>query len=69
MDALAQLRPAAQGGGRFVNVSSGSAWGLAGGAVYGTVKMGVIGLTRSMAAEGADAGIRANVITPYAKTR
>jgi NAD(P)-dependent dehydrogenase (short-subunit alcohol dehydrogenase family) len=60
---------AAQGGGRFVNVSSGSAWGLAGGAVYGTVKMGVIGLTRSMAAEGADAGIRANVITPYAKTR
>jgi NAD(P)-dependent dehydrogenase (short-subunit alcohol dehydrogenase family) len=60
---------AAQGGGRFVNISSGSAWGLAGGAVYGMVKMGVIGLTRSMAAEGLDAGIRANVITPYAKTR
>src|ERR1700710_2652018 len=60
---------AAQGGGRFVNVSSGSAWGLAGGAVYGMVKMGVIGLTRSMAAEGLDAGIRANVITPWAKTR
>ena len=60
---------AAQGGGRFVNVSSVSAWGLPGGAVYGTVKMGVIGLTRSMAAEGDDAGIRANVITPYAKTR
>jgi NAD(P)-dependent dehydrogenase (short-subunit alcohol dehydrogenase family) len=59
----------AQGGGRFVNVSSGSAWGLPGGAVYGTVKMGVIGLTRSMAAEGAAEGIRANVITPYAKTR
>jgi NAD(P)-dependent dehydrogenase (short-subunit alcohol dehydrogenase family) len=57
------------GGGRFVNVSSGSAWGLAGGAVYGMTKMGVIGLTRSMAAEGADIGIRANVITPYAKTR
>jgi len=57
------------GGGRFVNVSSGSAWGLAGGAVYGMVKMGVIGLTRSMAAEGASEGIRANVITPYAKTR
>jgi NAD(P)-dependent dehydrogenase (short-subunit alcohol dehydrogenase family) len=60
---------AEQGGGRFVNVSSGSAWGLPGGAVYGMVKMGVIGLTRSMAAEGIDAGIRANVITPYAKTR
>jgi NAD(P)-dependent dehydrogenase (short-subunit alcohol dehydrogenase family) len=59
----------ATGGGRFVNVSSGSAWGLAGGAVYGMTKMGVIGLTRSMAAEGVDVGIRANVITPYAKTR
>ena len=60
---------ASRGGGRFVNVSSGSAWGLAGGAGYGMVKMGVVGLTRSMAAEGAELGIRANVITPYAKTR
>jgi len=60
---------AAAGGGRFVNVSSGSAWGLPGGVGYSMVKMGVIGLTRSMAAEGMDAGIRANVITPYAKTR
>jgi NAD(P)-dependent dehydrogenase (short-subunit alcohol dehydrogenase family) len=60
---------AANGGGRFVNVSSGSAWGLVGGAVYGTAKMGVIGLTRSMAAEGRDVGIVANVITPFAKTR
>ena len=60
---------AAAGGGRFVNVSSGSAWGLAGGAVYGMAKMGVIGLTRSMAAEGAADGIVANVITPFAKTR
>ena len=60
---------AANGGGRFVNVSSGSAWGLVGGAVYGTAKMGVIGLTRSMAAEGREVGIAANVITPFAKTR
>jgi NAD(P)-dependent dehydrogenase (short-subunit alcohol dehydrogenase family) len=60
---------AAAGGGRFVNVSSGSAWGLPGGAVYSMAKMGVIGLTRSMAAEGRDAGIVANVITPFAKTR
>jgi NAD(P)-dependent dehydrogenase (short-subunit alcohol dehydrogenase family) len=60
---------ASGGGGRFVNVSSGSAWGLAGGAVYGMAKMGVIGLTRAMAAEGKDAGIVANVIAPYAKTR
>ena len=33
------------------------------------VKMGVIGLTRSMAAEGLEVSIRANVIAPWAKTR
>jgi NAD(P)-dependent dehydrogenase (short-subunit alcohol dehydrogenase family) len=59
-----------QGGGRFVNVSSGAAFGGApNGSVYGMAKMGVIGLTRSMAAEGAAHGITANVIAPYAKTR
>ena len=60
---------AVSGGGRFVNVASASAFGLPGGAVYGMTKMGVIGLTRSMAAEGREAGIVANVIAPYAKTR
>lgn len=60
---------AAAGGGRFVNVSSGSAFGIPGGAVYGMAKMGVVGLTRAMAVEGTAAGIRANVIAPYAKTR
>ena len=61
---------AERGGGRFVNVASGAAFGgVPGGAVYGMAKMGVIGLTRSMAAEGAPLGIAANVIAPYAKTR
>jgi len=61
---------AARGGGRFVNVSSGAAFGgVPGGAVYGMAKMGVIGLTLAMASEGEDAGIAANVIAPYAKTR
>jgi NAD(P)-dependent dehydrogenase (short-subunit alcohol dehydrogenase family) len=61
---------AERGGGRFVNVSSGAAFGgVPGGAVYGMAKMGVIGLTLAMASEGADAGIAANVIAPYAKTR
>jgi NAD(P)-dependent dehydrogenase (short-subunit alcohol dehydrogenase family) len=60
----------AAGGGRFVNVSSGAAFGgVPGGAVYGMAKMGVIGLTRAMASEGRSAGIAANVIAPYAKTR
>jgi NAD(P)-dependent dehydrogenase (short-subunit alcohol dehydrogenase family) len=61
---------AERGGGRFVNVSSGAAFGgVPGGAVYGMAKMGVIGLTLAMASEGTDAGISANVIAPYAKTR
>jgi len=61
---------AQRGGGRFVNVSSGAAFGgVPGGAVYGMAKMGVIGLTLAMASEGEDAGIAANVIAPYAKTR
>jgi NAD(P)-dependent dehydrogenase (short-subunit alcohol dehydrogenase family) len=61
---------AERGGGRFVNVSSGAAFGgVPGGAVYGMAKMGVIGLTLAMASEGREAGIVANVIAPYAKTR
>jgi NAD(P)-dependent dehydrogenase (short-subunit alcohol dehydrogenase family) len=73
--ALNVSRPAwavmsARGGGRFVNVSSGAAFGgVPGGAVYGMAKMGVIGLTLAMASEGKDAGIAANAIAPYAKTR
>jgi NAD(P)-dependent dehydrogenase (short-subunit alcohol dehydrogenase family) len=60
----------AQGGGRFVNVSSGAAFnGVPNGAVYGMAKMGVIGLTRQMAVEGAPLGITTNVVAPYAKTR
>ena len=44
---------AERGGGRFVNVASGAAFGgVPGGAVYGMAKMGVIGLTRAMASEG-----------------
>lgn len=58
------------GGGRFVNVSSGAAFGgVPNGAVYAMAKMGVIGLTRGMASEGAAMGIATNVVVPYAKTR
>ena len=58
------------GGGRIVNVSSGAAFGgVPGGSVYAMAKMGVIGLTRGMASEGAPLGIHVNVVVPYAKTR
>ena len=58
------------GGGRFVNVSSGAAFGgVPNGTVYAMAKMGVVGLTRGMASEGASFGISTNVVLPYAKTR
>ena len=58
------------GGGRIVNVSSGAAFGgVPNGSVYAMAKMGVIGLTRGMASEGAPLGISCNVVVPYAKTR
>ena len=60
----------ANGGGRIVNVSSGAAFnGVPGGTVYGMTKMGVVGLTRQQAVEGAAVGIAVNVIAPFAKTR
>ena len=58
------------GGGRIINVSSGAAFGgVPNGTVYAMAKMGVIGLTRGMASEGAPFGISTNVVVPYAKTR
>jgi len=60
----------ANGGGRIVNVSSGAAFGgVPDGSLYAMAKMGVIGLTRGMASEGAPHGIGVNVVVPYAKTR
>src|SRR6478752_3775771 len=61
---------AAGGGGRFVNVSSGAAYGgFENSSIYSMAKAGVIGLTIAMATEGQAAGIAANVVAPYAKTR
>jgi NAD(P)-dependent dehydrogenase (short-subunit alcohol dehydrogenase family) len=58
------------GYGRIVNLSSGAGlWGVAGMAAYSTAKMGVVGLTRVLALEGAAHGIAANVVAPCAKTR
>jgi NAD(P)-dependent dehydrogenase (short-subunit alcohol dehydrogenase family) len=59
-----------RGGGRIVTVSSGAALGAgAGQSLYAGGKAAVVGMTRSLALEGAPLGIRVNGILPYAKTR
>ncbi len=58
-----------QGYGRIVNISSGSVFGTPGSASYPSAKGGMIGLTRSLATEGAAHGIKANAVMPVAYTR
>lgn len=58
-----------QGYGRIVNTSSTAAVrGVPYQSVYAGAKLGILGLTRSLAAEGAALGIRANVVMPTADT-
>ena len=60
----------AAGYGRIVNLSSGAGlWGVPGMTGYAAAKMGVVGLTRALALEGAEHGITVNVVAPCAKTR
>ena len=55
----------ASGGGAIVNVSSVHAWsGRSGMALYDSMKAGLLGLTRSMACDHADDGIRVNAVLP-----
>jgi len=59
-----------QGYGRIVNTSSGAGiFGNFGQTNYGAAKMGLVGLTRVLAVEGAKNNIKANAIAPEAKTR
>ncbi len=59
-----------QGYGRVVNTSSNSGiLGNFGQSNYGAAKMGLVGLTRVLAAEGAKYGIKVNAIAPLARTR
>ena len=56
--------------GRVVNTSSSSGiLGNFGQANYGAAKMGLVGLTRVLAAEGAKYNIRVNALAPMARTR
>jgi NAD(P)-dependent dehydrogenase (short-subunit alcohol dehydrogenase family) len=58
-----------QGYGRIVNIGSGAMAGLACFTPYGTSKGAVYSLTRCLAIEGREAGIKVNVILPAAHTR
>ena len=56
--------------GRVVNTSSASGLlGNFGQANYGAAKMGLVGLTRVLAIEGAKNNIKVNAIAPVARTR
>jgi len=56
--------------GRIVNTSSSSGiLGNFGQSNYGAAKMGLVGMTRVLAAEGARYGIKVNAIAPVARTR
>lgn len=59
-----------QGGGRIIMTSSGSGlYGNFGQANYGAAKMGLVGLMRVLALEGARSGIQVNAIAPLARSQ
>jgi NAD(P)-dependent dehydrogenase (short-subunit alcohol dehydrogenase family) len=59
-----------QGGGSYVHFTSTTALiGNVGQANYGAAKLGVAGLSRILAIEGAAKNVRSNVIAPFAWTR
>ena len=59
----------AAGYGRIVNTPSGSMAGFAWQTAYAAAKAGIFSFTRSLAAEGAEHGIKANAVIPGAYTR
>lgn len=56
------------GGGRIVNTSSASIFGMPGTASYVTAKAAIFGLTRALGSEGRRAGIKVNAVMPTALT-
>jgi hypothetical protein len=58
-----------QGYGRIVTVASAALFGMDNAASYASAKRGILGLTKSMACEGAPDRIRVNGVAPIAYTR
>ena len=56
------------GYGRVVNVSSNTSFGMTGLINYAAAKAGIVGLTKSLALEGAEHGVLVNCVMPNAKT-
>jgi NAD(P)-dependent dehydrogenase (short-subunit alcohol dehydrogenase family) len=56
------------GYGRIVNITSGAFFGGRYHSIYGAAKGGIIGLTRNLAYEGAEYGIKVNTLGPAAGT-
>ncbi|MGA9373661.1 MAG: SDR family oxidoreductase [Mycobacterium sp.] len=64
------VRMREQGYGRIVNTSSAAGiFGNFGQVNYGAAKMGIVGITRVLALEGAKYNINVNAIAPMARTR
>lgn len=59
----------AQGYGRILNTASSAAIGNSGMAAYSMAKSGLLGLTRSLAIEGTEHGIKVNALMPIGYTR
>lgn len=59
----------AERGGRIVNVTSHSVFGIASSSPYIVAKAGTWGLTKALAYDGRDAGIKVNAVMPMAYTR
>jgi len=56
------------GYGRIVNICSGTIFGFSGMSNYAAAKAGVLGLTQTLALEGAEHGIKVNAVLPAANS-